>query len=49
MYKRMVHPKHGVHICYGQIEYENCLKNGWKDEEKQPDRPVLRVKKKGKK
>lgn len=30
MVYRMVHPDHGVHICYSDAEVATCRKNGWK-------------------
>lgn len=30
MLVRMIHEKHGEHICYAQWEIDQCLANGWK-------------------
>lgn len=30
MLVRMIHEKHGEHICYAQWEVDQCLANGWK-------------------
>ena len=29
MLVRMIHEKHGEHICYAQWEIDQCLANGW--------------------
>ena len=30
MLVRMIHEKHGEHICYAKWEIDQCLANGWK-------------------
>ena len=27
--KKMIHPKHGIHFAYSEIEEADCIKNGW--------------------
>ena len=37
----LVHPKHGTHIAYSQLEVDECLKNGWvvrEDKKKEPEK-----------
>jgi hypothetical protein len=45
----LTHPDHGTHICYSQMEVEECKKHGWKlKEEPPPERKKPGPKPKGK-
>lgn len=45
MLVRMIHEKHGEHICYYPWEVEQCLANGWKP--KPEAKPEPEAKKRG--
>lgn len=47
--KKMVHPKHGTHFAYSEIEEADCIKNGWSYYVKAPQAEAPKILHLGKK